>query len=129
MAEGMPTPQPVFDAEVLQIVDGDTIKVRLKRHLGDFSDRTLRLAGIDCPEIRGPEKERGLAAKLFVMEFLIPEDAEPLVVEVVGTEKYGRLLSRVWRKRDGAELAVALREAGHAHAVSVLAQMKETREG
>lgn len=123
----MPVPAPVFDAKVVQVVDGDTLKADLDRHMGDHSIKTLRLLGVDCPEIRGAEKERGMAAKLFVMDFLIPDEGEPLIVRTHGRDKYGRELAEVWRKRDGASLGDALREAGHAHAVSVLAQIPEAR--
>ncbi len=116
----MPEVQPTFNAELLRVVDADTISVRLDKHHGDQSTKTLRLLGIDAPELRA---EAGKAARDFAVSFLVG----PLVVQTAKQDKYGRWLAYVWRKSDGAELGSALREAGHAHAVSVLAQMAEAR--
>lgn len=120
----MPTPAPVFDAELARVIDGDTVVVTLDRYFGDSSRKTLRLLGIDCPEMG---TEAGAAARAFALDFLTRDVANPLTVQTAKPDKYGRTLAYVWRKRDGACLNTALREAGHAHAVSVLAQMKEAR--
>lgn len=127
MVSVMPTPAPVFDAELVRVVDGDTVSVRLDKFHGDQSTKTLRLLGLDTPEVYGIEKEAGLAAKAFAEAFLrnallVPY---PLVVQTVKPDKYGRMLAYVWRKIDGAGLNDALIEAGHAEAVSVTAQLAE----
>tara|TARA_R110002020_G_scaffold468138_2_gene692193 strand:- start:545 stop:967 length:423 start_codon:yes stop_codon:yes gene_type:complete len=52
-----------YKAEVLRVVDGDTVDINL--HLGcnvEFKIRT-RLTGIDAPEMRGEEKEKGRKAR------------------------------------------------------------------
>lgn len=130
MVGQMPIVQAVFDAELVRCVDADTLIVRLSKHHGDYSDKTLRLLGIDAPETRGVDKERGLAAQAFVEEFLLNGGIvyESLIVHTTKMDGFGRWLAYVWRKADGASLGDALREAGHAHAVSVIAQMKEAKE-
>lgn len=121
----MPEPTPVFNAELVKVVDGDTIDVVLDRWHGDQSKKRLRLLGVDCPEMRAPGGEE---AKAFALGFLTRDVANPLTVQTAKQDRWGRTLAYVWRKRDGACLNTALRDAGHAHAVSVLAQMKEAGE-
>ncbi|MDR3498532.1 MAG: thermonuclease family protein [Parvibaculum sp.] len=54
------------EAEVVNVVDGDTLKVRAKIWLGQTVEVDVRLAGIDAPELHGAcdrEREAALAAK------------------------------------------------------------------
>jgi endonuclease YncB( thermonuclease family) len=54
------------EAEVLRVVDGDTLKVQAKIWLGQTVEVDVRLAGIDAPELHGAcdrEREAALAAK------------------------------------------------------------------
>ncbi|MDP9479813.1 MAG: thermonuclease family protein [Actinomycetota bacterium] len=118
----MPEVQQVFDAELVRVIDADTLVIQLDKFHGDQSTKTLRLLGVDAPELR---TEGGKAARDFAASFL----AGPLVVQTAKFDSFGRVLAYVWRKSDGASLGDALREAGHARAVSELAQLKAAREG
>ncbi len=124
----MPTVQQVFDAELARAVDADTLIVTLDKHHGDASTKRLRLLGVDAPEAR---TEAGRRAKAFAEAWLAEENAAsyPLTVQTVKADSFGRWLAYVWRKSDGACLSSALVEAGHARAVSELAQIKEARDG
>ncbi len=124
----MPEVQQVFDAEVERIIDADTLVVLINKHHGDFSVKRLRLLGVDAPEMGS---EGGRAAKAFAESFLKAGEAvyRGVVVQTVKPDSFGRWLGYVWRKDDGACLGDALREAGHARAVSELAQLKAAREG
>lgn len=124
MSSVMPIVSPVFNAELIRVIDGDTLVVMLHKHHGDRSDKKIRLLGVDTPELTGTDKEAGIAARTFVLEWL---GAESLVVQTVKIDSFGRWLSYVWRTTDGASLADALRDSGHARAVSVLAQLAEAR--
>lgn len=51
------------EAEVVNVVDGDTLKVRAKIWLGQTVEVDVRLAGIDAPELKGRcPREREAAA-------------------------------------------------------------------
>lgn len=74
----VPGPIP---AEVIQVVDGDTIAVRARIWLGQEVETHVRIAGIDAPEIKGRcEHERQMA-----------EEARSLLVKSLGE---GRVLLR-----------------------------------
>ena len=49
-AEALPGP---VSAEVVRVIDGDTIEVRAQVWLGQFVETRVRLADIDAPELRG----------------------------------------------------------------------------
>ena len=56
-------PGPI-QAEVLRVIDGDTIEVRAKIWLDQYIETGVRLAGLDAPELRGKcEREKALARK------------------------------------------------------------------
>lgn len=87
----------VYNAIVSSIYDGDTIKVDID--LGfDFwwKEVSLRLYGINTPEIRGPERPRGLVSKTWLEE-KIPVGTEILVETIKDRKgKYGRYLAILW---------------------------------
>lgn len=126
----MPTPDPVFRAELMRLVDGDTMVVSLDRWLGDRSTKTLRLLGVDAPETRGPSREAGVAAREWVHDWLVSAFDIPyaLTVQTAKYDSFGRVLARVWRTYDGAELSEALLESGHAVARSAMVQIAEAGE-
>jgi endonuclease YncB( thermonuclease family) len=117
-----PTPCPErglsVNAEVIKIVDGDTIDCRVTL---DF-----RVRLIDCwaPESRTrdlEEKARGLAAKGYMLELA---DGQAVRVFIPGSGTLGevltldRILGRVYVLTDGepseADLSFQMVEAGHA---------------
>ena len=53
-----------FPAQVVRVVDGDTIEVSVRIWLGQTIQTRVRLAGIDAPELRGKcAAERDLAGR------------------------------------------------------------------
>ncbi|MBV5256878.1 thermonuclease family protein [Synechococcus moorigangaii CMS01] len=69
-------PGPI-EAEVVRIIDGDTIEVRAFIWPGHSVETRVRLAGVDAPEIRRvqceAEREAGHRAKAFVEGLLAPD--------------------------------------------------------
>ena len=54
------------EADVVRVVDGDTLVARARIWLGQTVETHVRLAGVDAPELRGKcaaEKARALAAR------------------------------------------------------------------
>ena len=100
-----------YKAEVMRIVDGDTIKLRVDLGLDSSRRITLRLYGINTPEIRGVPKdseeyERGMKAKVFVEERLVGKN---LWVHAYRdrTGKYGRYLADVlFQDDDGKHVSI-----------------------
>lgn len=92
------TPAYTYRAELVRVIDGDTIVVDLDLGLGIWVRKQyLRLYGINTPELRGDDREAGHRAKLFAIEKL--HGAHKLVVQTHKGDskgKYGRWLATVW---------------------------------
>lgn len=80
-----------YAAVAIRVVDGDTIHARVDLGFDLRADMTLRLAGINAPEMPTPA---GLAAKTWLLERL-NETGGKLVVrtEKDRKERYGRYLA------------------------------------
>jgi micrococcal nuclease len=70
-------------AEVVRIIDGDTIEVKV----------TVRLNRVDTPETRGKEKALGLISKQYTTSKLTGKDVQ---LAVLGTDYYDRVLAEVY---------------------------------
>ena len=85
-----------FPAEVLRVVDGDTLDVRITVWLGQYLQTRVRLSGIDTPEKRGKcaeEKKLALEAQQALEKYI---DTGTVVLKNVTTGKYaGRVLADV----------------------------------
>jgi endonuclease YncB( thermonuclease family) len=110
-----------YRAALRRVIDGDTLEITMDMGV-EFILRkfTIRLVGINCPEVEGPQKPAGLAAKAYAEQWcqlaLDPATAWPLRVETIQDdekEKYGRYLARVYRG-DQRCLNSDLVAAGHA---------------
>jgi len=88
-----------YNAKVVRIIDGDTIVVDID--LGFFTwinNRSIRLIGIDTPEIRTKnplEKEAGFLAKSYVENLIKPGDTVIVNTVLDKTEKFGRILGTI----------------------------------
>lgn len=114
----MPTPGYVYRARPVRAVDGDTAALVLDLGCHVALSATVRLLGVDTPELVGPTRAAGLAAREFAAGWLAAAAGDvgawPLVVrtELDRAEKYGRLLGTVWRAATGACLNTELLAAG-----------------
>jgi endonuclease YncB( thermonuclease family) len=89
---------PVTQCQVIKVYDGDTITVAAKLPYKDspMYRFSVRLNGIDSPEIKGKTEEEKVAAKKAqqALEELILH--KMVILKNVDTEKYGRLLADVY---------------------------------
>lgn|GEM_PF-1553387 len=89
----LPGPLP---AEVVGVVDGDTVEVRVTVWLGQEVTTRLRLRGIDAPELASDcaeERHLARAARDRLSELI---DGEVLRVADIGLDKYGgRVVGRL----------------------------------
>lgn len=116
-AEGLPGP---VAAEVLEVLDGDTLSVRVKVWLDQELLTRVRLVGIDTPEIRGKcEREKEMArAAHEALRRLVQRDRSRVLLRDVDYDKYGgRVRARVLLP-DGTDVAETLIGAGHARPYS-----------
>lgn len=99
-------------AEVLYVVDGDTIRVKAHVWLGQDIETLVRLQGIDAPEMKGrcPEETRRAAE---AREFLRSRLAHgPVTLTDIRFGKYaGRVLAQV-QTPTGEDASAALLASG-----------------
>lgn len=86
-----------YRAKVLKVVDADTLDIQVDLGFKIFSEMRVRLARIDAWEVRGDEREKGLAAKEYVLERLAAMDDDYLVIKTDKdkTGKYGRYIAEI----------------------------------
>jgi micrococcal nuclease len=92
-------------AEVLRVVDGDTVDIMLDLGFSISLKERIRVAGIDAPESRTrdlAEKKLGLEAKAYLADALAT--AQKIVVKTEKEDKYGRFLG--WFYLDGATVSL-----------------------
>ncbi len=107
-----------YSAEVLRVVDGDTVDVLIDCGFSTFRKERIRLHGIDAPESRTRDKEekvRGLAAKARLQE-LIKNTSKKVTIktELDKKGKYGRILGVIWDKEKKKNFNKVLVSEGHA---------------
>lgn len=81
------------EVKILRVIDGDTLWVGFLSQLGQPSRIKLRLAFIDCFELKGPDHEKAIEAKKYL------ESISPYIIATShGYDKYGRLLASIRTK-------------------------------
>lgn len=113
-------PVYVYRAEVLDVHDGDTFKLRVDLGFRCAVTIQCRLHGVNCPELNTPE---GKAARAFVASLLGASGGagsvyDPVVIESYKDQRsFERWVCDVWLL-DDRSLADVLVEAGHAHRIT-----------
>lgn len=79
-----------YRAEVLNVIDGDTIQAVIDLGFGITTAQTLRLSRLDAPEIYTKE---GVRSKIALEEIL---RSRAILVRAFKMDKYGRYLADVW---------------------------------
>ena len=84
----------IYKASLIRVVDGDTVELMVDQGFSNFTKQTMRLYGIDAPELRTKE---GKAAKAWLEDALMPLEA--IYVQTLQhktkakRDKYGRFLA------------------------------------
>ncbi len=94
----VPFVPPVTSGKVIKVYDGDTITLaaKLPHDTSPVYRFSVRLTGIDTPEIKGAstrEKELAKKARTALSDHIL---GKIVYLEDVSTEKYGRLLATVF---------------------------------
>jgi len=80
-----------YAAYVEKVIDGDTIKVRMDLGFHVWVRHTLRLRGLDCPEVSTPA---GGEARTFVRSLL--KESKMIIVRSSVSDKYDRYLADIF---------------------------------
>jgi endonuclease YncB( thermonuclease family) len=100
-----------YPATILAILDADTLKIDADLGVHTHAHLTIRLAGINAPELHTTE---GKAAKDAAQTWL---NGATLLVQTIKAdeqEKYGRWLGVIYRNDDPQSLNAYLIQTGHA---------------
>ena len=87
-----------YKVEILRVVDGDTVDVRMDLGFHVWHKCRVRRMGINAPESRTrnlEEKARGLAAKDWLINILESAQSE-IEMQSHGVGKYGRVLGELY---------------------------------
>lgn len=107
-----------YQADLVRVIDGDTVEVDLALYPGLTKRVSVRVAGIDAPETRTRnlcEKALGLKAEDRVKDLLAGDG--PLVVDHIALGKFaGRVVGDI--SMAGADLASVLLDEGLVRAYS-----------
>ncbi len=111
-----PLPGPV-PATVLRVIDGDSLVVRVTIWLGQKLETTVRLLGVDTPELRGAcGEERNLATRSRAFTADLAEIGAEISLNDIQLGKFaGRVLARAVTA-GGVDIGEALVAAGLARA-------------
>jgi micrococcal nuclease len=104
----------MIPAELIRVIDGDTLEMRALIWLDQQVVTRVRLRGIDAPEAgsRCPEESRRAAAAAAALQDLLA--SRRLHLTDIGRDKYGgRVLARVIAGAS-ADVGEAMLAAGHA---------------
>ena len=106
-----------YNAFVTSVYDGDTCTMNIDLGLGTWlHGEKIRLARINCPELRGEERPDGLIARDFLRDKI---DGRQVLISTIKDKKgkFGRYIAEIWTKNeDGNYTNVndAIVNAGHA---------------
>ena len=81
-----------YQVDVIEVIDGDTLKVAVPLGFGFTTVQKLRLRGLDAPEIVSAD---GQEAKDFLAERLLKANM-PVIIKTVKSDKYDRYLADIW---------------------------------
>lgn len=101
-----------YHAEVLKVVDGDTLWVKVYLEPGRWVKQKLRLRDLDCPELITPQ---GKAAKRLVDALVAATTA--VTICTTKPDKYDRYLADVFLTTPAGEVYLNNELLRHGHAV------------
>lgn len=100
-----------YAAQVVSVYDGDTIVVNVDLGFGfQFNKLKLRLARINAPEMRGPEKPIGMISRDYLRKLILNKK---IYIETFKYKKgkYGRYIAELYLE-DGTNVNDLLVQKG-----------------
>ena len=104
-----------YNATVRSIYDGDTIRVDIDLGFNIWMyNQSIRLWGIDTPEVSGVERPEGLIARQFVLDRIPPGTEIKILTVKDSKEKFGRYLATIYYGPEMTNLNEELIATGNA---------------
>ncbi len=95
----------------IRVIDGDTVEATLDLGLYITTRQHLRLANINTPELRGEERDAGLAARDALINLI--DERSPILAKTAKAGKFGRWIAHLYGC-NGEYLNKLLVDLGHA---------------
>lgn len=100
----------IYECELMRVVDGDTVRLRIDLGFNMAFSDNFRLFNIDAPELRGDERSDGLLSKQFLIDTL--KDKKLVIRSHKYRGKYGRYIVDLYA--DGEWINALMIKEGHA---------------
>lgn len=84
-----------YSAKVLRVIDGDSVEADVDLGFKIHQTMTLRLYGINAPELHAADPLPGRTAQDFLKTLVEGKDVT-IRTHKDKTEKYGRMLAEIW---------------------------------
>ena len=95
-----------YKANVESTYDGNTVRVNIDLGLKTWiMDEPIRLFGINAPELKGPERPKGLKSRDRLRELI---NGKEIFLETIKDTKgkFGRYLGKIWIEENGKWVSV-----------------------
>jgi micrococcal nuclease len=99
-----------YGAEVLNVVDGDTVDLRIDLGFDIHHKIRVRLYGVNTPESRTSNKQEkalGMKAKQFTKDWLTSHKWVFVNTIPDKNDKYGRILAKIYSSQDISDPSTA----------------------
>jgi len=111
-ARELPGPVP---AQVVRVIDGDTVRVRAEIWPGQMIEAVVRLAGIAAPEVRRtcPQERRAGVKSRAYLAGILTQGRKVILTNVKSGKYYGRVIARM-ALADGTDIGARMLAAAYA---------------
>lgn len=86
----------VRNAVILNVVDGDTYDVEIDLGFRLKIKTRVRLYGVNCPEMKGESRQKGIEAREAVIGWLVGNGGVVIKTHLDKQDSFGRLLAEVY---------------------------------
>lgn len=94
-----------YKAKITSVYDGDTVTAEIDLGFNIKITEKIRLLRINCPEVRGEERNDGLISRDRLIEKIL--DKEVTIVTIKDKKgKYGRYLGEIYLDIEGEQLNI-----------------------
>lgn len=100
-----------YAAEIIRVIDGDTVEARIHVWLGLDQTIRVRIRDIDAPEMHGDCPEAAQASRDALARLL---GSGPVTLTNIKHDKYGDRVDAALALADGRDVGAAMLRSGHA---------------
>ncbi|MDO8607886.1 MAG: hypothetical protein Q7R40_15225 [Phaeospirillum sp.] len=100
-----------YAAEIVRVIDGDTVEARIRVWLGLDQTIHIRIRDIDAPEMKGDCPDAAQASRDALARLL---GSGPITITNIKHDKYGGRVDGALALADGRDVGTEMLRLGHA---------------